>query len=118
MAADRLSTQNEGTQQQRPGRAGLEIEPARETAMTIDRATLEHLRADFTAWVKSARTVAPDGEILMPGEPEHRSRIERLRNGIPLDATTWKQTGVGFPEPGDPRTRCLSEWPDEFFVKE
>ena len=59
--------------------------------MTIDRATLEHLRADFTAWVKSARTVAPDGEILMPGEPEHRSRIERLRNGIPLDATTWKQ---------------------------
>jgi len=59
--------------------------------MTIDRATLEHLRADFTAWVKSARTVAPDGEILMPGESEHRSRIESLRNGIPLDATTWKQ---------------------------
>ena len=82
--------------------------------MTIDHATLEQLvrdictaagshhheaeridfdrdLADFTAWVKSARTVAPDGEILMPGEPEHRSRIERLRDGIPLDATTWKQ---------------------------
>ena len=47
--------------------------------------------ADFTAWVKSARTQAADGEILMPGEPEHRSRIARLRDGIPLDATTWKQ---------------------------
>ena len=31
------------------------------------------------------------GQILMPGEPEHRSRIARLRDGIPLDATTWKQ---------------------------
>ena len=55
------------------------------------RAGFDQDLADFTAWVKSARTVAPDGEILMPGEPEHRSRIERLRNGIPLDATTWKQ---------------------------
>lgn len=47
--------------------------------------------ADFTAWVKSAATVAPDGEILMPGEPEHRSRVKRLRDGIPLDETTWSQ---------------------------
>ncbi len=47
--------------------------------------------ADFTTWVKSSRTVAPDGEILMPGEPEHRSRTERLRGGIPLDPTTWQQ---------------------------
>ena len=27
----------------------------------------------------------------MPGEPEHRSRIKRLRDGIPLDETTWNQ---------------------------
>ena len=54
-------------------------------------AAFDHDLADFTAWVKSARTVAPNGEILMPGEPEHRSRIQRLRDGIPLDATTWKQ---------------------------
>jgi len=55
------------------------------------RADFDQDLAEFTAWVKSARTVAPDREILMPGEPEHRSRIERLRVGIPLDATTWKQ---------------------------
>src|SRR5208283_5738186 len=36
------------------------------------RADFDQDLADFTAWVKSARTVAPDGEILMPGEPEHR----------------------------------------------
>jgi uncharacterized oxidoreductase len=47
--------------------------------------------ADFIAWVKSARTVTSDGEILMPGEPEHRSRERRLRDGIPLDETTWSQ---------------------------
>jgi uncharacterized oxidoreductase len=47
--------------------------------------------ADFTAWIKSAATVTPDGEILMPGEPEQRSREHRLREGIPLDETTWKQ---------------------------
>jgi uncharacterized oxidoreductase len=47
--------------------------------------------ADFTAWVKSAATTTPDGEILMPGEPEHRTKRDRLRHGIPIDDTTWKQ---------------------------
>jgi hydroxycarboxylate dehydrogenase B len=45
----------------------------------------------FIAHVKSARTVAPDGEILMPGEPEARSRARKLREGIELDPTTWSQ---------------------------
>jgi uncharacterized oxidoreductase len=56
-----------------------------------DQADFDEDLASFTAWVKSARTLAPDGEILMPGEPEHRSRLARLRDGIPLDATTWNQ---------------------------
>jgi uncharacterized oxidoreductase len=41
--------------------------------------------------VKSARTVTPDGEILMPGEPEARTRLRRLREGIAVDETTWGQ---------------------------
>jgi uncharacterized oxidoreductase len=45
----------------------------------------------FIAHVKSSRTVAPDGEILMPGEPEARTRDRRLRDGIELDGTTWAQ---------------------------
>jgi hydroxycarboxylate dehydrogenase B len=45
----------------------------------------------FIAHVKSSRTVTPDGEILMPGEPEARARAQRLRDGIGIDDTTWGQ---------------------------
>ncbi len=43
------------------------------------------------AHVKSSRTVTPDGEILMPGEPEARSCARKLRDGIEIDETTWGQ---------------------------
>ncbi|MGO9466783.1 MAG: malate/lactate/ureidoglycolate dehydrogenase [Isosphaeraceae bacterium] len=43
------------------------------------------------AHVKSSRTVTPEGEILMPGEPEARTRARRLRHGIEIDETTWGQ---------------------------
>jgi uncharacterized oxidoreductase len=45
--------------------------------------------AEFTSWVKTAQSAAAGGEILMPGEPEHRSRTQGLRDGISLDETTW-----------------------------
>jgi uncharacterized oxidoreductase len=45
----------------------------------------------FIEHVKSARTVAPDGEILMPGEPEARTRARRTRDGIEIDEKTWGQ---------------------------
>lgn len=45
----------------------------------------------FIAWVKSSETVTPDGEILMPGDVERRSRARLLRDGINLDETTWGQ---------------------------
>jgi uncharacterized oxidoreductase len=47
--------------------------------------------ARFIAWVKSSRTVAPDGQIFMPGEIEQRTRTHRLREGIDLDDTTRAQ---------------------------
>jgi uncharacterized oxidoreductase len=46
---------------------------------------------DLIAHVKSSRTVTPDGEILIPGEPEARTREKRLRDGIEIDETTWGQ---------------------------
>lgn len=46
---------------------------------------------EFIAHVKSSRTVMPDGEILMPGEPEARCRARNLREGIEIDDTTWRQ---------------------------
>lgn len=45
----------------------------------------------LTAWIKASPTATPDGEILLPGEPEYRTRKERLENGIPLDEETWRQ---------------------------
>ena len=35
--------------------------------------------------------MTPDGEILMPGEPEARSRARKMREGIEIDDTTWGQ---------------------------
>jgi uncharacterized oxidoreductase len=45
----------------------------------------------FIAWVKSSAKATPDGEILMPGEIEERTKARRLRDGIDLDAKTWSQ---------------------------
>jgi uncharacterized oxidoreductase len=47
--------------------------------------------ARFIAFVKSSEKVFPDGDILMPGEPEERNKARRLREGIELDETTWRQ---------------------------
>ena len=45
----------------------------------------------FIEWVKSAEKATPDGEILMPGEIEARTKAKRLKGGIEIDETTWKQ---------------------------
>lgn len=45
----------------------------------------------FVAWVKSSEKIMHNGEILMPGEIEERTKRERLRNGIEIDETTWRQ---------------------------
>ena len=45
----------------------------------------------YVDFVKESRTVTKDGEILMPGEIEQRTKAKRLEHGIDLDDTTWKQ---------------------------
>lgn len=45
----------------------------------------------FVDWVKSSARATPNGEILMPGEIEERTKAQRLREGIDLDDTTWAQ---------------------------
>ena len=42
-------------------------------------------------WVKSSPARAGFDGVLVPGEPERRTRAEREQRGIPLDATTWRQ---------------------------
>ena len=43
------------------------------------------------AWTRASRPAVPGGEVMVPGDPERRTREERARDGIPLDAETWRQ---------------------------
>jgi uncharacterized oxidoreductase len=45
----------------------------------------------FIAYIKSSARVSPETEILMPGELEERTRVQRKQTGIDLDDTTWGQ---------------------------
>src|SRR5262249_60185636 len=45
--------------------------------------------ARYVAYFKSAKPITPGGEVLTPGEPEHRTRQQRLTNGIPLPDEIW-----------------------------
>jgi uncharacterized oxidoreductase len=43
----------------------------------------------YMAFVKNSKPIEPGSEILLPGEPERRSKAERLANGVPLTDETW-----------------------------
>jgi uncharacterized oxidoreductase len=45
--------------------------------------------ARYVAYYKSAKPVGPGGEVLIPGEPESRTREQRLAQGVPLPDDTW-----------------------------
>ena len=45
--------------------------------------------ARYVAYFKSAKPIEPGGEVLSPGEPENRTRQQRLADGIPLPDDTW-----------------------------
>lgn len=47
--------------------------------------------AKFVAFVRSSELESPDAEILLPGDPEERTRAKRMRDGIELDDKTWGQ---------------------------
>ena len=53
-----------------------------------DRAAFAAEAVAFADWVKASPPAAPDGQVLLPGDLERRTRAERLQHGIPLDDTT------------------------------
>jgi LDH2 family malate/lactate/ureidoglycolate dehydrogenase len=63
-------------------------------------------RADATIdRIKSVPPAAGFSEVLVPGEPEHRSRAARLRDGVPVPEATWQSIrecarSVGLADPG------------------
>jgi uncharacterized oxidoreductase len=55
-----------------------------------DGATFATDVKNFIEWVKSSPKTTPDGEILVPGEIEERTKAKRLAGGIELDDNTWQ----------------------------
>ena len=49
---------------------------------------IENARS-YVEYVKSSRPTAAGGEVLVPGEPEARTRADRLAHGVPLQPETW-----------------------------
>jgi hydroxycarboxylate dehydrogenase B len=45
--------------------------------------------ARYVDYVKSSRPVTAGAEVLVPGEPEIRSRKKRMAEGVPLSEDTW-----------------------------
>ena len=76
------------TQEGRPfanGMLSFYLDPAR---MDPDTAFPGEV-ARYVAAVKRSRPVRSGGEVLTPGEPEARTRAERLASGVPLTDDTW-----------------------------
>jgi uncharacterized oxidoreductase len=69
------------------GMLSIYLDPARFQPDAAFAAEVQRL----IAWVKSSEKATPDGDILMPGEIEERTKARRLRDGIDLDETTWAQ---------------------------
>ena len=49
--------------------------------------------AEFRRRVKETPRAPDCDEILVPGEPEWRSKAQRERDGIPLPEKTWQRIG-------------------------
>ncbi|MDP6708024.1 MAG: malate/lactate/ureidoglycolate dehydrogenase [Alphaproteobacteria bacterium] len=45
--------------------------------------------AAYAEFVKGSRPAEVDGEVLLPGEPERRTRQDRLASGVPLTDENW-----------------------------
>lgn len=46
---------------------------------------------DFTAWVKASPPAPGVERVMVPGEPEQKSKADRMANGIPVDDQTWQE---------------------------
>jgi len=80
------------------GTAGPEARPVANGMLSIflkveafgeHDAILADVRA-YADFVKSARPAEPGGEVLLPGEPERRTRERRLAEGVPLPDQVWE----------------------------
>src|SRR5215470_2516062 len=63
------------------------VDPARLAGVDWMRREID----GFVSYVKASPPADAANPVLVPGDPERLSRAERLRTGVPLDATTWAE---------------------------
>lgn len=65
----------------------IAIDPTR----LADRAAYMAEAKRYVDWVTASPPREPGGQVMAPGEIEHRTRGERRAAGVPLDDATWSQ---------------------------
>src|SRR5438105_10087706 len=63
------------------------IDPSR----LIDREWLRDEIAAMTQYITASPPARPDEPVLIPGDPERRTRAERIEKGVPIDDETWRE---------------------------
>ena len=48
----------------------------------------------YIEFFKSSRPATPGAEVLLPGEPERRTKADRLANGLPLPDEVWESLRI------------------------
>jgi uncharacterized oxidoreductase len=69
------------------GMLTIVIDPSR----LIDREWLRQEIAAMTAYITASPPSRPDEPVLIPGDPERRTRAQRLQEGVPIDPETWRE---------------------------
>jgi len=69
------------------GMLTIVIDPSR----LVDRAWLAQEVAAMTQYITASPPRRPDEPVLIPGDPERRTRAERVANGVPVDDETWRE---------------------------
>ena len=72
------------------GMLTIVIDPSR----LVDREWLHEEIAAMTAYITASPPARPDEPVLIPGDPERRTRAERIANGVPIDDETWRELTV------------------------
>jgi uncharacterized oxidoreductase len=72
------------------GMLTIVIDPSR----LIDREWLRDEIAAMTAYITASPPSRPDEPVLIPGDPERRTRAERIAHGVPVDDETWRELVV------------------------
>lgn len=56
-----------------------------------EKPALEKEIEALIAYIRATTPAEPGGEVLIPGDPERRYRIQRGRSGIDIDEFTWRE---------------------------